>query len=188
MSKAHLHVVDPTTGKWIPVIGNTVGAVGGGGGSSGIPPVNTWSYAAASGGITDTTDVALAAAPGAGLANYLTDLQLANSDATVGTEVVVKDGSTVIWRTFLPAGRPASLTGTMPVAFHFHTPLRSSTNTALNVAAVTTSAELYVNAQGYIAQSEDQLEAAASVAVEIFDYLGNAIVDSGSNSIVQGYP
>jgi len=30
--------------------------------------------------------------------------------------------------------------------------------------------------------------AAASVAVEIFDYLGNAIVDSGSNSIVQGYP
>jgi hypothetical protein len=188
MSKAHLHVVDPATGRWIPVVGSGVGAIGGGGGASGVPPVNTWTYAAASGGINDTSDVAIAAAPGAGLCNYLTDIQLANSDATVGTEVVIKDGSTVIWRTFLPAGRPASLTGTMPISVHFQTPLRSSTNTALNVAAITTSAELYVNAQGYIGQSEDQLEASVSNVVEIFDFNGNGIVDSGSTQIVQGYP
>lgn len=189
MSRAHLHVIDPSTGSWVPVTGNAVGAIGGGAGAqSAAGAVDSWTYAAASGGITDTSDVTLAAAPGAGMVNYLTDLQLANSDATVGTEVVVKSGSTVLWRTFLPAGRPNALTGTMPVSFHFSRPLRAETNTALTAAAVTTSAELYVNAQGFIGQSEAYVEAAASNVVEIFTSNGDQLVDSSSNQIIQGYP
>src|SRR6185436_1265106 len=62
-----------------------------------------WKYAAASGGITDTADVVLHAAAGASLYNALQSIQFINTDLTVGTEVVVKDGSTVIWRGFVPA-------------------------------------------------------------------------------------
>jgi hypothetical protein len=188
MSKAHLHLLDLSTQTWVPATGSAIGAMGGGAGATAASSVDSWSYAAASGGITDTSDVSLAAAPGVGLVNYLTDLQLANSDATVGTEVVIKSGSTVLWRTFLPAGRPASLTGTMPVSFTFSRPLRADSNTALTVAAITTSAELYVNAQGFIGQSEDQVEAAASNVVEIFDIAGNQLTDNGGNYLVQGYP
>lgn len=188
MSKAHLHLLDLSTQRWVPATGSALGALGGGSGATASDAVDSWSYAAATGGITDTSDVTLAAAPGAGLVNYLTDLQLANSDATVGTEVVIKSGSTVLWRTFLPAGRPSALTGTMPVSFHFSRPLRAATNTALTVAASTTSAELYVNAQGFIGQSEDQVEAAASNVVELFDSNGNMLTDNGGNTLVQGYP
>lgn len=188
MSRAHLHSFDPSTQQWVPVIGSAIGALGGGGSGGAAGAVDSWSYAAASGGITDTSDVTLAAAPGAGMVNYLTDLQLANSDASVGTEVVIKSGSTVLWRTFLPPGRPASLTGTMPVSFRFSQPLRAAGNTALTAAAITTSAELYINAQGFIGQSEDQIEAAVSRKVELFDSGGNMLTDNGGNTLVQGYP
>lgn len=188
MSIAHLHVLDLASGRWLPATANGVGAIGGGGGQSAGGAVDSWTYAAASGGITDTSDVTLAAAPGAGMVNYLTDLQLANSDATVGTEVVIKDGSTVLWRTFLPAGRPMALTGTMPVSFHFSRPLRASTNTALTAAAITTSAEVYINAQGFVGQSEDAVEAAASNVVELFTAGGNMLTDNGGNTLRQGYP
>lgn len=188
--KAHLHLFDAATGQWSPVVGSPLGGLGGGASSAGSAAssaVNGWSYAAASGGITDTTDVTLAAAPGAGMANYLTDIQLHNSDATVATEVVVKSGSTVLWRIFLPAGRPASLTGTMPTSFHFSRPLVADNNTALTAAAITTSAELYINAQGFISQSPQSLAGATSGnVVEIFDALGNQLVTASGNLIVQG--
>jgi len=103
-----------------------------------------WSYAAASGGITDTSDVAVKAAV-AGQRNFLTSLQLKNTHATVTTEVVVKDGSTVIFRTRTPA---VMLTGDV---INFQPPLVGTANTALNVAAITTGAAVYVNAQGYAA-------------------------------------
>lgn len=120
---------------------------------SGILPAGqyTWQYAAASGGITDTNDVTLAAAPAAGLRNYLTHLDIINTDATVGTEVVVKDGSTVLWRGFAPASL-AAVSQPSIVSIVFPTPIRQPTTaTALTAACVTTSSQTYINAQGYVA-------------------------------------
>ena len=104
-------------------------------------PENEWQYAAASGGITNTADNVLQAAAGAGIKNYLTGLTLANASATA-TEVVVKDGSTVIWRSYVAANAPIQ-------SIKFVTPLQSSANTALNVACITTGTQTYVNVQGY---------------------------------------
>lgn len=115
--------------------------------SAAQPAVTTsdWKYAAASGGIVNTTDVAIKAAAGAGIKNVLTSLQIINTHATVATEVVVKDGSTIIWRAEFPAVMKE------PAVINFATPLVSSANTALNVAAITTGSKVYVNAQGYTA-------------------------------------
>ena len=105
-------------------------------------PENEWVYAAASGGIANTTDVALVAAQGAGIKNYLTGLSVANANATA-SEIVIKDGaSTVIWRMYLAANAPIQ-------SIKFVTPLQSSANTALNVACITTGTQTYINAQGY---------------------------------------
>lgn len=107
-------------------------------------PENTWQYAAASGGIVNTTDVAAKAAAAAGIRNYVTGIQLRNTNA-VATEFVVKDGSTVIWRTQLPASMAGSIDCT------FSPPLRGTAATAVNVACITTGAAVYANLQGYIA-------------------------------------
>ena len=104
-------------------------------------PENEWQYAAASGGITDTANVVLQAAAGSGIKNYLTGLSVANANATA-SEVVVKDGSTVIWRMYLAANAPIQ-------NIKFITPLQSTANTALNVACITTGTQTYINAQGY---------------------------------------
>jgi hypothetical protein len=108
-------------------------------------PESTWSYAAAAGGIINTTDVPVRAAAAAGIRNYVTAATFSNASATVATEVVIKDGgSTVLWRGFLPANA-----ANVPVPFP--TPLRGTAATAVNVACVTTGAQVYVNIQGYIA-------------------------------------
>jgi len=104
-------------------------------------PENEWQYSAASGGITNTTDVVLQAAAGSGIKNYLTGLSIANASATA-TEVVIKDGSNIIWRGYVAANLPLK-----PIPFP--TPLQSTANTALNVACITTGTQTYVNAQGY---------------------------------------
>ena len=107
-------------------------------------PELQWSFASAAGGITGTADVVLAGAAGAGIRRYLTGLTLSNSSAT-GTEVVIKDGSTVIWRDFV---RGNSGTFAVPLA----DAIRSTANTALNIACLTAGAAVYANAQGYTAQ------------------------------------
>lgn len=107
-------------------------------------PESDWQYAAAAGGIVNTTDVAVKAAAAAGIRNYVTALQLRNANA-VATEFVVKDGATIIWRTHLPA----NMTGSMEV--EFPTPLKGTAATAVNVACITTGAQVYCNVQGYIA-------------------------------------
>lgn len=120
-----------------------------GGVVSTMPAPANWQYAAASGGITDTSDVTLVAAPGAGRRNYLCAIQIINTDATVGTEVVVKDGSTVLWRGFSPASIAAVTQPTM-VSIVFPVAIRQPTlNTALTAAAITTSSQTYISAQGY---------------------------------------
>lgn len=108
-----------------------------------------WKYAAASGGIVDTSDVVLNAAPGANLYNVLQSLQIINTDATVGTEVVIKSGSTVIWRGFAPASI-ALVTQPSIVEISFSPPLAAAVNAAMNAACITTSSQTYINAQGTV--------------------------------------
>jgi len=104
-----------------------------------------WAYAAASGGITNTSDVVLIAAGAAGIRNYLTGISIQNASATIATEVVVKDGATIIWRGYV--GTSALLNSAVGVTFP--TPLKTTAATALNVACITTGSAVYVNAQGY---------------------------------------
>ncbi len=104
-------------------------------------PEADWLFASALAGISTGADTVIRAAV-ASNRQYLTGLQLQNL-GTAASEVQVKDGATVIWRVSLPA------TMATPVTFDFPTPLRATTNTALNVQAVTASSAVVVNAQGY---------------------------------------
>lgn len=108
-----------------------------------IPELD-WSAAAPAGGLTALTDQVLAAAAGAGLRRYMTGLQIRNASASVATEVVIKDGATIIWRGQFPINSPIE-------DVYFASPLKSSANAALNAACLTTGAAVYVNAQGYTA-------------------------------------
>jgi hypothetical protein len=103
-----------------------------------------WQYAGVTGGITNTSDVALAAAAGSGVRNYLTGIQFKNTSATA-SEIVVKDGSTVIWRGHAGASMAQMECITFPV------PLKGTANTALNVAMITTATATIVSAQGFTA-------------------------------------
>jgi hypothetical protein len=105
-------------------------------------PEADWSYAGAA--VTNTTDVVLAAAAGAAIRRYITAIQLKNTNATA-TEVVIKDGATVIWRLLLPANMATADTIAFP------SPLKSTANAALNFACITTGASVYIAAQGYTA-------------------------------------
>lgn len=102
-----------------------------------------WVYAGVTGGIVATTPNALKAAAGAGLRNYLTGIQFKNTSA-VASEIEVRDGATVIWRGH------ASASMTVSDGWTFVPPLRSTANTALNVAMVTTATATIVSAQGYV--------------------------------------
>lgn len=131
-----------TTGRGIDLLATLIGALVNKPFS--IPEAD-WQYAGAAGGITGTTDVVLKAAAAAGIRNYVTSIDLRNAHATVATEVVIKDGATVIWRQLLPAAMAT------PVDITFPTPLRGTAATAVNFACLTTGAQVYVNAQGYAA-------------------------------------
>jgi hypothetical protein len=104
-------------------------------------PQNEWQYAAENGGITDTANVELVAAAGAGIKNYLTGLSVGNANATA-SEIVIKDGATVIWRMYLAANAPIQ-------SINFVTPLQSTANTKLNAACIMPGTRTYINAQGY---------------------------------------
>jgi len=104
-----------------------------------------WFYAGATGGITGTSDVVLVAAS-ANLYNTCSSLQFLNT-STTGTEIVIKDGSTIIWRGY---AQPTVAAVTQPgmTAITFVPPLRSSLNSALNFACLTTSSATRISAQG----------------------------------------
>lgn len=106
-------------------------------------PANTWSYASPS-AVTDTADDEAKAAGAAGVRNYITGIQVFNGHDTVGTEVVIKDGSTVKWRGW------AEQTGGGCSAV-FNPPLRGTAATAVNVANITTGSSTYYNLQGFVA-------------------------------------
>lgn len=108
-----------------------------------VAPASRWQFAGATGGITNTTAVAIAAAGGAGVRNYVTAIQYFNS-AAVASEIEIRDGVTAIWRGYAPASM------TQPVSITFNSPLRGTANTAVNVAVLTTATATRVSAQGYV--------------------------------------
>lgn len=97
--------------------------------------------------MTGTTSTAVSGmgAPGSGLRNYITSVVISNAHATVGTDVILQDGS------------GGTTIGTFPAAAAYGgsvlslpTPIRQPTaNTALYAANVTTGASTKVTCYGY---------------------------------------
>ena len=95
--------------------------------------------------MTGTTSTLLIAAPAAGLRNYVTQITVSNSHATVGTDIVIQDGSGGTTLYVIPA---AAVYG--GAVLTFPTPLRQPTTaTALFCANVVTGASTRVSASGY---------------------------------------
>ena len=110
-----------------------------------------WSYAAAAGGITNTTTaVTIAAAAGAGLRNYLTGMQIFADTLGTATEIAIRDGAagTVLWRGKIGTG--GAFVG---AEIKFTCPLKGTANTLMEFVTLTASGtgSVYVNAQGYTA-------------------------------------
>lgn len=113
-------------------------------------PENSWSYAAASGGIVNTTTaVTIKTAAASGIRNYLTKLTVATETLGTATELAIRDGAagTVLFRTKLHTTALPTLT------IHFEPPLRGTAATLMEVVTLTasTTGGVFVNAQGFIA-------------------------------------
>lgn len=95
--------------------------------------------------MTATTSTSLVAAPGAGLRNYITTIIVSNAHATVGTDVIIQDGSGGTTLLTIPA---AAVYG--GAVINLPIPLRQpTTNTAIYCANVTTGASTKVSAVGF---------------------------------------
>jgi hypothetical protein len=106
---------------------------------------NDWQYAAVAGGITaSTADVVIKTAGAASIRNYITSISITSEPLVTATEIVIKEGATVIWRHKIPT------TGMPLTHIEFPTPLKGAAATALNVAVLTSNVgAVYFNAQGY---------------------------------------
>lgn len=92
--------------------------------------------------ITGTAATSVIATPGASIRNYITNVLVTNSHATVGTVVELLDNTTAIYRGYAaPAGGGFSLT--------FPVPLKCTANVAFQAQNITTSSNTYVSASGY---------------------------------------
>lgn len=97
--------------------------------------------------MTGTTSTSLIAAPATGLRNYITQVTVSNSHATVGTDMILQDGSGGTTLYVIPA---AAVYG--GAALSFPVPLRQPTTaTALYIANVTTGSSTKASASGYTA-------------------------------------
>lgn len=110
-------------------------------------PLNTWQYAAQSGGIgSTTTAVTIKAAAGPSTRNYLTDITVTCSGISIAAEIVIRDGAggTIIYRDILGAGASR-------FSKAFDTPLKSSANTLLEVQLLSliVLGSVYFNAAGF---------------------------------------
>lgn len=95
--------------------------------------------------MTGTTSTSLVAAPASGLRNYITTIICSNAHATVGTDIIIQDGSGGTTLLTIPA---AAVYGGAVITLP--TPLRQPTTaTALYCANVTTGASTKVSAIGY---------------------------------------
>lgn len=95
--------------------------------------------------MTATTSTSLVTAPAAGLRNYITTIIVSNSHATVGTDVIIQDGSGGTTLMTIPA---AAVYG--GAVINLPVPLRQPTTaTAIFCANVTTGSSTKVSAVGY---------------------------------------
>jgi hypothetical protein len=109
-----------------------------------------WAYAAASGGILNTTTaVTFKAAAAAGIRNYITSIQIMAEALGTATELAIRDGAggAVLWRIKIGTG------GQSLINIDFPQPIKGSAATLLEVVTLTASGTgaVYFNAQGYIA-------------------------------------
>lgn len=114
-------------------------------------PAADWTYAAAAGGILNTTTaVTFKASAGGSLRNYITGIQITAEALATATELAIRDGAAgaVLWRTKI--GTAGIVNG---ISIPFQTPLRGSAATLLEVVTLsaTTTGAVYFNAQGYSA-------------------------------------
>lgn len=109
-------------------------------------PDLTWVYAAAAGGLVNTTEVTAKAAGAAGVRNYVKSAQVINSHATISTEVVIRDGTagTVLHRGWAQAAGGG-------YAMTFDPPLRGTAATLISIGEITATgtAGVLVNLQGF---------------------------------------
>lgn len=112
--------------------------------------INFWNYPAASGGIVSSTaDVAVKAAGGASVRNYVCGIDISHDTLSAATEAVLKDGATVLWRGRLQTA--AADIGNGAGKITFSPCLRGTANTAVNFALITSvTGGVYVNVSGYI--------------------------------------
>lgn len=95
--------------------------------------------------MTGTTSTSLVAAPASGLRNYITTIIVSNAHATVGTDIIIQDGSGGTTLMTIPA---AAVYG--GAVINLPVPLRQPTTaTAIYCANVTTGASTKVSAVGY---------------------------------------
>jgi hypothetical protein len=107
-------------------------------------PGRSWQYAAASGGISNTTPVAAQSTGGAGVRHYVTSAQIVNQ-STTAVEVEIRSATTALWRMELDADG-----GAAGVSIVFPVPLRGAANEAINIYTSGTG-KVYANLQGYTA-------------------------------------
>lgn len=178
MAKVHLFA-KTAAGLDVPILADDYGSIGGpGGGGPANSEAGGWAYAAAAGGITNTSDVTLAAAPGNLSANYLSAIQIVNKSGTA-TEVVVKSGSsTVLWRTY------AAANGANPISVVFPRPLVTANNEALTAACVTNTTATLISAQGYVGALPNLAAQFVSRSDEIVDDYGAYITADDSTIIL----
>ena len=106
-----------------------------------------WRYVAADGGIDNSAvAVTIKTAGGAGLRNYITDIQLSHATLGAVTVVAIRDGAagTVLWRMAL------NTVANENISVHFSTPLVGSLNTLLEVVTLTgVTGDVLINVQGF---------------------------------------
>lgn len=108
-----------------------------------------WNFAAATGGIVNTTTaVTIKAAAGASVRNYVCSLQIAHDALGAATELAVRDGAAgaVIWRGKLQTTAMDASANTI----NLYPCLRGTANTLMEVVTLTAvTGGVFVNAQGY---------------------------------------
>jgi hypothetical protein len=108
---------------------------------------NSWNYAAASGGISNTTTAVTIKAADATRSICILSLQLSAPTLGAATEVAIRDGAggTVLWRGFMStAGGNQAVTPQPPIC--------GTANTLMEVVTLTATVTgaIYFNAQGFI--------------------------------------
>lgn len=104
-----------------------------------------WAYAPPVGGLVNSaTAVAVKAAAGASIRNYVLSMQCSQDTLGAATELAVLDGATVVWRGKL------NTTPGIVADINFNPPLRGTANTAVNIQTVTAvTGGVYCSFQGY---------------------------------------